>query len=154
MDRTISANNVTVLPFKETNQDDYVIREFSSKTSSFELVWHREFIKLIMKLKDIIFNTWINPHLIKEVGEGKIGKITIMYTNYGDFYAFKVDDRKGNRIGKLHLDDANKLLSNLALMDALPAKLHNDNRVILDRIVGKLHQQDIEATWDDDMDIS
>ena len=107
-----------------------------------------------MKLKDIIFNTWINPHLIKEVGEGKIGKITIMYTNYGDFYAFKVDDRKGNRIGKLHLDDANKLLSNLTLMDALPAKLHNDNRVILDRIVGKLHQQDIEATWDDDMDIS
>tara|TARA_B110000211_G_C13621692_1_gene353482 strand:+ start:151 stop:444 length:294 start_codon:yes stop_codon:yes gene_type:complete len=42
MDRTISANNVTVLPFKETNQDDYVIREFSSKTSSFELVWHRD----------------------------------------------------------------------------------------------------------------
>jgi len=42
MDHTISANNVTVLPFKETNQDDYVIREFSSKTSSFELVWHRD----------------------------------------------------------------------------------------------------------------
>ena len=42
MDHTISANNVTVLPYKETNQDDYVIREFSSKTSSFELVWHRD----------------------------------------------------------------------------------------------------------------
>ena len=42
MDHTISANNATVLPYKETNQDDYVIREFSSKTSSFELVWHRD----------------------------------------------------------------------------------------------------------------
>jgi hypothetical protein len=31
-----------MLPYKETEKDNYVIREFSSSTSSFELVWHRD----------------------------------------------------------------------------------------------------------------
>ena len=29
-------------PFKETKQDGYLLREFSSGTSSFEFVWHRD----------------------------------------------------------------------------------------------------------------
>ena len=35
-------SQVTGKPYSEKNEDGYVIREFSSKTSSFELVWHRD----------------------------------------------------------------------------------------------------------------
>ena len=31
-----------VLPFQETKQSNYFIREFSSNLTSFELVWHRD----------------------------------------------------------------------------------------------------------------
>ena len=35
-------SQVTGKPYSEKEQDGFVIREFSSKTSSFELVWHRD----------------------------------------------------------------------------------------------------------------
>ena len=35
-------SQVTGKPYSEKNEDGYVVREFSSKTSSFELVWHRD----------------------------------------------------------------------------------------------------------------
>jgi len=35
-------SQVTGRPYSEKEQDGFVIREFSSKTSSFELVWHRD----------------------------------------------------------------------------------------------------------------
>ena len=40
MDRKIS--QVTGRPYKEVKADGYIIREFSSDTSSFEFVWHRD----------------------------------------------------------------------------------------------------------------
>ena len=40
MDRKIS--QVTGRPYKEVKTDGYIIREFSSDTSSFEFVWHRD----------------------------------------------------------------------------------------------------------------
>ena len=35
-------SQVTGKPYLEKNEDGYILREFSSKTSSFELVWHRD----------------------------------------------------------------------------------------------------------------
>ena len=35
-------SQVTGKPYSEISEDGYVIRKFSSKTSSFELVWHRD----------------------------------------------------------------------------------------------------------------
>ena len=35
-------SQVTGRPYSEKQEDGFVIREFSSKTSSFEFVWHRD----------------------------------------------------------------------------------------------------------------
>ena len=35
-------SQVTGRPYSEIQEDGFVIREFSSKTSSFEFVWHRD----------------------------------------------------------------------------------------------------------------
>ena len=39
MDQT---SQVTGRPYSETKENGYIIREFSSSTSSFEFVWHRD----------------------------------------------------------------------------------------------------------------
>jgi hypothetical protein len=35
-------SQVTGRPYSETKENGYIIREFSSSTSSFEFVWHRD----------------------------------------------------------------------------------------------------------------
>jgi hypothetical protein len=108
-----------------------------------------------MKLKDIIFDYWIAPWgPVTEGLNDRIGNIDIIYIEQGDFYSVKVDDSQGNRLGKLNLDDANKLLGSLNISDQLPQSIDMENTSVLDNIVKQLQSKDINASWSDAMDIS
>lgn len=84
----------------------------------------------------------------------RIGSIEITYTDSGRFYSTKVDDAEGNRLGKLHVDDTNDLLQQLGIKERIARSLDSSEEKVLDSIIKQLKDQDIDASWDDSMDVS
>ena len=108
-----------------------------------------------MKLKNIIFDYWIAPWgPVTEGLNDRIGNIDILYIEQGNFYSAKIEDSEGNRLGKLGLEDTNKLLGSLNISEQLPERIDNENRSVLDNIVKHLEAQGINASWSDAMDVS
>ena len=91
------------------------------------------------------------------VGEGlndRISKINIGYTEQGRLYGVKIEDASGKRLGKLGQDDANGLLKMLNIEDEIPFKISFGDEEVLNSIVNQLQDQNIDASWDDVMDVS
>ena len=90
------------------------------------------------------------------VGEGfnsNIDKIEFTYIeNSGKLYKVEVF-AKGKK-NKLFVDDANDLLKMLNIQDELPSRISDESdEDLLDSIVKQLQDQDIDASWNDAMDI-
>jgi len=89
---------------------------------------------------------------LTESGYKSIEKIDINYTDRGRFY--KTILVKGGETIKIGGDDTNSLLNYLGINLKLP-KISDFNGIsLLNDIVDKLTSLEIEATWDDSMDVS
>ena len=82
-----------------------------------------------------------------------IDKIKFTYIeNSGKLY--KVETFAKDKRDRLDVDEANDLLKILNIQDELPYRINNDDdEKLLDNIVKQLQNQDIEASWNDAMDI-
>jgi hypothetical protein len=95
-----------------------------------------------------------DANVVGEGLNGNIDKIEFTYIeNSGKLYKVEVF-AKGKK-NKLFIDDANGLLKMLSIQDELPSRINNDgDENLLDSIVKQLQDQDIDASWNDAMDIS
>ncbi len=92
-------------------------------------------------------------HLTEGLND-RIAKISILYTDFGSFYSFKIDDAEGKRIDKVGVDDGNAILKYLGIEEELPRRLSYGDDSKLDSIVKQLKDIEIDAEWDDYMDVS
>ena len=95
-----------------------------------------------------------DANVVGEGLNGNIDKIEFTYIeNSGKLY--KVEIFAKGKKNKLFIDDANGLLKMLSIQDELPSRINNDgDENLLDSIVKQLQDQDIDASWNDAMDIS
>ena len=95
-----------------------------------------------------------------------ISSMPLLLTS-GKTYSYGTPDRFGRPVkmeevevfakgkkNKLFVDDANDLLKMLNIQDELPSRISNESdEDLLDNIVKQLQDQDIDASWNDAMDI-
>lgn len=89
---------------------------------------------------------------LTESGHEAIEKVDINYTDRGRFY--KTIVVKDGEIIKIGDDDTNNLLDYLGINLKLPKIADFDGIPLLNNIVDKLTALQIEASWDDSMDVS
>lgn len=97
---------------------------------------------------------WNKKRYLAEGLRDQVSKIIITYTEQGKLYNVKIEDASGKRIGKLYQDDTNDLLKMLDVEGEIPYRLSLEDEKTLDSIVKQLQTKDIEASWDDSMDVS
>ena len=97
---------------------------------------------------------WNQKRHLAEGLNDRIAAIKILYTDYGQLYSVKIDDSEGKRIDKVGGEDANAILKYLGVEGELPRKLSMGDDEKLDSIVQQLKDMEIDAEWDDYMDVS